>query len=94
MALLGPMEKDHHTGLVFDDQEYGQLPPGQQKMIFDCRRGTTVGMRYINGGKPALPAIFTCNVLSRCVDLVVEGGAMATRTVVWEIPDDEIMYEI
>lgn len=83
----------HATGLVFDDQEYGKLTLQDQKMIFDCRRATTVNQGvYTNKQKPHLPAIFTCNDLARLCDLLGDTGAIATRTYVWLITDEEKMY--
>ena len=83
---------DHATGLVFDDQEFATLPMNEQKMLSDCRVPCSIQLRYKNFRKPALPAIFTCNDLGRLFDLDRDTGAIATRTYVWRIPDDEKMY--
>lgn len=81
---------DHATGLVFDDQEYAALSIQDQKMIFDCREACFVKARYANAEKPKLPAIFTCNDLSRLCNLDADGGAIATRTYVWNTGDEKM----
>ena len=84
----------HATGLVFDDQDYYKENIQDQKMIFDCRIATTIHAgAYTAKDKPCLPAIFTSNNLGRLLNLDADDGALRTRTYVWEIPDNEIMYE-
>ncbi len=77
------------TGILFDDQDYAKLKIQTQKSITDCRIGRSIKMRNINGWKPHIPAIMTCNDIDAVIDL--SEPAIKTRTFVWDVRG-KIMY--
>lgn len=81
---------DDATGLLFDDQEYANLKISTQKSLTDCRTGRAIKARNVNGWKPHLPAIFTCNSLFTCLDMSDE--AIKTRCYVWDVTSIQRMY--
>lgn len=76
---------DDATGLLFDDQEYSNLKIQTQKNLTDVRTGRSVKARNVNGWKPHLPAVFTCNSLSTVLDLNDE--AVKFRCYIWDVTD-------
>jgi hypothetical protein len=78
------------AGILYDDQEYAKLKLQTQKSITDCRGGRSIKMRNVNGYKPHLPAIMTCNDLDTCVDLRCD--AIVTRTYIWDVRGKKMHY--
>lgn len=74
---------DGCDGLVFDDMELARMSAQNQKKITDVRRATSVYSRNVNSHKPKLPAIFTTNDLTKCLDMHIDDGAVGVRTMVW-----------
>lgn len=74
---------DGCDGLVFDDMELARMSAQNQKKITDVRAATSVYSRNVNSYKPKLPAIFTTNDLSKCLDMAIDDGAVKVRTKIW-----------
>ena len=80
---------ENAEGLIFDDQEYANLKLQTQKMIADCTKSVRIRARHTNGEKPHLPAIFTCNTVTTCLDM--SDTAVSRRCYVWNVDWEKIV---
>lgn len=92
MDDLGNFVAGEHTGIIFDDMEFGHLPRVAQIHLLDCDNDRSIHVRYKTAHIPAgTKKIFTTNTPEgRIVDL--DDGAIERRVTIVDLGSEFLFY--